>query len=184
MPIQQHDGYVDPERGQTAVTLPAHPKIKKILIIVCLVMCVVAGITFVLPFIKNYLNDQKMKQQYDAIRASDIKYMQTLIEGYHTEYGYYPLSTSTAPYITSSDLAKQTEADLVWIESLGQMSLGTMQVMDPVNEGDYVYRYRSSKPPATDYELDCKLKKDDSVTEDGGNNQERYEVGTDLTLLD
>ena len=53
--------------------------------------------------------------------------------------------------------------------------------VDPINDSTYFYRYTHNE---SSFEIDCRLQLlSDKASGDGGNDVNRYEVGTDLTLL-
>lgn len=57
--------------------------------------------------------------------------------------------------------------------------------LDPTNNTAYYYRFGVNKEAKT-FEIDCVLESGDNQAKqlsDGGNNSNRYEVGTDLTIL-
>ena len=57
--------------------------------------------------------------------------------------------------------------------------------LDPVNNATYSYRFGVNVASKT-YELDCVFESTDNTAKhssDGGNNANRYEVGTDLSIL-
>jgi hypothetical protein len=54
--------------------------------------------------------------------------------------------------------------------------------VDPQNKKSYVYTFASD---GKDYELNCVLERHtESMEDDGGNNPKKYEVGTNLYLMD
>lgn len=118
----------------------------------------------------------------DRARLRDVEILQGMLEDYFFENGYYPPSTTVEPYIDSSAYHQPNRP---WIEGLRNNSQ-IMLPIDPNNSGEYVYRYRSSAPPAQFYELTTKLERDEDglMDSDGGINDNLYEVGTDLTLID
>ena len=57
--------------------------------------------------------------------------------------------------------------------------------IDPTNDATYYYRFGWNQVSKT-YEIDCAFENSDNAAKesaDGGNNNARYEVGTDLTVL-
>jgi hypothetical protein len=136
---------------------------------------------FLCPRIYGYFVSQsKVKSKRDASRVIDLQILQGMIDAYFVEFGYYPASVTNQPFIDSSSEIKETG---IWIQSLGGKKK-IMQPIDPINSSQFVYRYKSSKPPATAYELDCQFERGSSLIEsDNGNSAKRYEIGTDLTLM-
>lgn len=120
-----------------------------------------------------------IKPQEYAQKARDLKRIDYLgqlsvaLEDYKLENGEYP---GAVDVIYTSDNAIGN----VWITS-GFSNYIVTQFMDPVNTSEFNFRYTHTQ---TDYELDAKMETTtDKAEEDLGNNDTRYEVGTDLSLL-
>jgi len=149
----------------------------------------------VLPVAKDWIDevfksDADKIQQRDEQREKDIRLIQSAIHNYKLDKEFYPSSEANSPYISSSD----ADTD-IWITSLSAEFLpfdsekGEYLIVlpkDPTNTPDFIYRYKTSKPPAADYELNVFFENDEDnlSTSDSGNNKSVYEVGTDLKLIE
>lgn len=124
------------------------------------------------------------KRSRDVVRLSDTSSLMQAIERYNLENGSLP---DVADITRQSDLAvgggHPSQADGTgWIGLDLTAHIPALPV-DFVNAGEYVYRYRHD---GVRYELDAKLEYhlDLMISQkDGGDDDLRYEMGTDLTLL-
>lgn len=122
------------------------------------------------------------KKARDSRRLADITNLAIAIESYKLKTGSYPdtedtTRVSTTPVSPSTDIYKSTGG---WIGEDLSDYLDKM-FADPRNDSTYYYSYRHN---STDYELNATLEYYlDKATDDGGNNNNKYEVGTDLTIL-
>jgi len=125
----------------------------------------------------------------DEQRLHDQSLLQAAILQYRLQQGYYPASSLGVPYIDSSEsgqkmwIGSMNSSDLPFDPGIGAKIASLPK--DPVNKNGYVYRYRSSSPPADTYELDIRLESDPDglMKKDGGDNDQLYEAGNDLELL-
>jgi len=118
----------------------------------------------------SVLNPQKYQgSTRDSKRKTDLAVIQGALEIYFETNKEYPISGGI---INSSQSA--------WSSLVGSEYLSKIPT-DPKNAGGYYYYYLGT---ANNYELNTVLEEDvDSSLNDGGNNSARYEVGSDLTLI-
>lgn len=124
------------------------------------------------------------KRSRDVVRVADMTTLSRAVEEYRLDKTSYPDNTNTlrtsnilpqgnvGPYVNVSD---------GWIDSDFKGYL-TKLLIDPLNTGSNVYKYIASD---TNYEINAVLEYDSDglMTNDGGNNNNVYEVGTNLTLI-
>lgn len=120
-----------------------------------------------------------IKPQEYAQKSRDLKRIDYLgqlsvaLEDYRLQNGEYP-GVEGVVYSSEGVIGN------VWITS-GFSNYIVTQFIDPVNSSEFNFRYTHT---LTDYELDAKMEaRDDKAKEDLGNSDTRYELGTDLTLL-
>lgn len=119
----------------------------------------------------------------DARRLSDLGFLKQAIVEYHLDTGDYP---DMDGIIRKSD--ESFGGEFQSTDGTGWIPVNLSQYLtklysDPLNSGDFVYRYKKS---GEDYEIDAKMEEDTGKmlnSYDGGDDNDRYEVGTDLTLL-
>jgi len=98
----------------------------------------------------------------DSRRRTDLTEMQGALEMYYSDNYHYPVYAVTP----------------VRLESITELEAYTTSIpQDPVS-GSYYY---ISNEDGSDYELNAEFESQD-MTSDGGDDANRYEVGTDLTL--
>jgi prepilin-type N-terminal cleavage/methylation domain-containing protein len=71
-----------------------------------------------------------------------------------------------------------------WVRGIDICNYLSTLPLDPKNDSDYQYQFESNADG--EYELRCKLEADDNsskMTDDGGNNNDWYETGTDLFIM-
>jgi len=137
---------------------------------------------------------ETMKKARDVQRISDLNTLKSAIQLFLIETG----TTSAAvqcgtPMTCSSTQTMANTPALNWLHiDFTTMPSGSPIArvpVDPVNSAVYYYNFRSSTT-ATNFEIDCKLESkyytvgDTRINDkDGGNNADRYETGSDLSLL-
>lgn len=168
---------------------------RKNILIVEIGALVVLVLINILPLIIDYAEsflgpEEDQTAVRDEQRIQDASIIQLSIRQYKIRNGFYPVSTQQAPFIDTSD----TESG-IWITNISEEFLPYISELnkkldalpkDPLNKGGFIYQYKTTKPPAYDYELNIRLENDtENLSElDGGNNDKLYEVGTDLELID
>lgn len=147
-------------------------------------LLIVIGILAVLTGIVVVVLNPKVQfaKSRDAQRMSDVGTLTTSIQEYYLENSKYPDSadvTRVSNILPSG--GDYYSASNSWIfEDLSNFL--PKMVVDPTNSGNYVYRYRHN---SIGFEVDVTLEHfTEKHTNDGGNNDTRYELGSDLTLLD
>jgi type II secretion system protein G len=102
----------------------------------------------------------------DSRRKTDLSDVQGVLEMYHVEHLAYPVVGSGGQFVFS---------DLALVALLADYT--TVLPSDP-SGGDYYYIVNAN---GTDYELNAVFERE-AMDNDGGNNDNRYEVGTKLDL--
>lgn len=129
---------------------------------------------------------EQRKKARDTKRIADMTVLASSIERYIADHGGTPPDVS-GPIRTSLDAKvgsiPQKSDGTGWINT--DLSVYSEKLpTDPINTPSSVYRYRRV---GTQYELDAPLEILLEVAHnsyDGGTNDARYEVGTNLTLLE
>ncbi|HNT30373.1 MAG TPA: hypothetical protein PKL83_05470 [bacterium] len=178
MPIQEHTGDATPRKPLLA---PATKR--RVLLGTALLTCILFGGLVVPQWYQSYKYRKEELVGYDDRGLKHLAQIEAAITTFYTKNGYYPPSSLISPYIDDSrNFTRSSQNTTVWIPSLATAGSVILQPIDPVNDDIYYYRYMTDKPPAKKYELDCQLS-DKNLQQDNGNNPDRYETGTDLTLL-
>lgn len=172
------------ERGRNGFTLI------ELVVIVCVLIILLAAAWWVInPF-------EQAKRKRDIDRLADLTNLQQAINIAVQESttsgaavlcrsaGSYPCNGSSNSDTRVSDGSGWIKVDL---SSQKSVSIPTLPV-DPINDESYHYTYCADKDG---YEIDTVLESDQfksKMTSDGGNesssdNNSRYEVGTNLTLI-
>lgn len=135
---------------------------------------VIAIIAILASVVVLTLNPQEYaKKSRDLKRIDYIGQLSAAIEDYKLDNGEYP-GVEDVVYTSNNAVGN------VWITS-GFSNYIVTQYKDPTNDDDYNFRYTHTQ---TDYEIDAKMEINlTDATGDSGNNNTRYEAGTDLTLL-
>lgn len=121
----------------------------------------------------------------DSRRMSDLGMLSRAVTAYKIDNKVFPDVAAVSPDLRQSDVlpAGQThlnQAASGWIVADLSNYLSKL-FTDPKNTDDFVYRYAHDD---NTFELDCLLEYYiDKMSGDGGNNVNKYEVGTNLTLL-
>lgn len=148
------------------------------------ILLVVAVITIMVASVISYVNPVlQLKRTRDTRRVSDLQ----TIERYIIEYSQDNQVPPDVIDITrdSTSLPTGSPGDLYnisasWINA-DLSPYGTKMYVDPINDATYKYEYRTD---GTHYELNCVL---EDLTEyminDGGDDDGKYEVGSNLTIL-
>lgn len=121
------------------------------------------------------------KKSRDNTRLKDIALIAEALEEYRLKNGIYPLTDDTLYISNTSAVGGQLlPASGGWLNADLSPYL-QRQYIDPVNNSEYNYQLLKS---GQDYEIDVKLEYyTQKHTNDGGNNDERFEVGTFLNLI-
>lgn len=125
---------------------------------------------------------QKINQAKDIKRMADLSSLERVINEYRMNTGFYPDSvgvirkSNTLP----SGNDELTSSSSGWIDE--DLAKYTSRLpVDPVNDDSYYYYYVHSN---SGYELNAKLKYlTNEMQNDGGNDSEMYEVGSNLNLI-
>lgn len=133
-----------------------------------------------------YLNlnpAESHKRARDEKRLSDISSLDRALSEYLVDTDNYPdspgfLRTSTSLPIGNTGPVYSTTQG--WIVGNFTSYLQKLPV-DPINDTNYFYSYQRT---SVSYELNAILEYyTDIMSSDGGNNNSRYEVGNDLTII-
>lgn len=133
-----------------------------------------------------------MEKSRDSQRMSDLTSLATAINLYladnHDFAGLGGVTYATNdPGKTDNERKKNDGTGWVPIDFTVVSSGAPIaaEPIDPKNDNTYFYRFGANELAKT-YELDCAFESSDNQAKhssDGGNNNSRYEVGTDLTIL-
>ena len=134
---------------------------------------------------------ETMKKGRDSTRLSDMDTLRTAINMALAEGAItlVDMSGTSKNSLTGGQSAKCDGYGYVMCAITSPSSPGLAKYIpalpkDPINKDDNVYTFLSN---ATDYEIDAYLESAGNklkMENDGGNDKARFEVGTDLTLLD
>ena len=132
-----------------------------------------------------------LEKSRDSQRFSDMTSLATAINLYladNHDFAGLVGPYSTFPVVGSENAMKKNDGT-GWIPlNFTLVSSGAPMAalpLDPTNDATYNYRFGVSVANKT-YELDAVFESADNTpkhSSDGGNNNGRYEVGTDLTIL-
>lgn len=129
------------------------------------------------------------KQGRDGVRVSDLAAINQAIQTAVSEASgsaSYPLCAGVAGSCSgaSTDANARLNTGAGWVKvNVSATSLKMPSLpLDPSNTGNLKYEYSSN---GTDWELDAVLEsqKYQSKMDEGGSNPNKYEVGTDLSLI-
>jgi prepilin-type N-terminal cleavage/methylation domain-containing protein len=158
------------------------------LLVVIAIIAVIAAIVVVL------VNPMEiMRKSRDATRLADLKAVMKSIEVGVQDVGgpaaeFYCFTPSTPPCTGNSNDPGNMRINngTGWIKvnfsGMPTVTVTTLP-MDPVNDANYFYTYRSD---GTAYELDAVLESVQNQAQmqnDGGDNPNSYEIGSSLTLI-
>ncbi|MBI2263067.1 type II secretion system protein [Candidatus Berkelbacteria bacterium] len=141
------------------------------LLVVIAIIGVIAALVIVnLSSARGKGRDARRKQDLDTIRLA--------IEGYMDQNNITtPPGTAGANYYSDNVTDWPALAN-----AIGTTIVSTLP-KDPTNTGGYRYHYVKSTT-SDDYEINVQLEKDtNAMTNDGGNNISRYEIGSLLTII-
>ena len=132
-----------------------------------------------------YRNYQAKRIFRDEQRLRDVQDLRERIELFYEIFGHYPQSAAEEPFIDQSTSA---DSDNLWIKGFHNRNFMSAQGLpvDPLNNSKYYYQYKSDKPPADEYEINIVFetkKYRQMMQDDGGNDSQKYETGTDLELI-
>ncbi|OGC38516.1 hypothetical protein A3K42_00785 [candidate division WWE3 bacterium RBG_13_37_7] len=126
---------------------------------------------------------ENKKRARDNVRLTNLAVLERLVNDYLLDYGDYPgdinvVRTSTIfPYegtITLNNIARG------WM-GVDLSAYGEKLPTDPLNNEEFFYTYTHN---ISGYEIDAKLEfYTEKMQQDGGDNNNKYEVGNNLTLL-
>jgi len=157
-----------------------------------IVIAILAILSTVIVFTLDPL--ETMKKARDVQRISDLNSVKSAIQLFLIETGTTSAAVQCgAPMTCSSTQSMANTPALNWLHvdftTMPSGSPISRVPIDPINNATYYYYFRSSTTAAI-FELDCKLESKYYTTgdtridnKDGGNNADRYETGSDLTLL-
>lgn len=150
------------------------------LLIVIAIIAILSGVLIVVIKPETYF-----KRGRDAKRLSNMNALVQAIQEYHLDNGYYPDAADTLR--TSNTLAGSSTSLLdargSWIDADLSKYMSKMYV-DPVNNSTYYIRYMHN---GIGFEIDITMEayiEEAANTADGGNNDNKYEIGSDLSILD
>jgi hypothetical protein len=130
-----------------------------------------------------------LEKSRDSTRLADITSLESAINLYLADNRDFKVLTDGQVY-DSTTLSRKIDGT-GWIPlNFTNITSGTplsILPIDPINDKVQGFYYRFGvNPLAKTYELDCAFESADNIAKqssDGGNNNSRYEAGTDLTIL-
>jgi len=147
-----------------------------------LVVVAVIGVLFTVVGVMIRPEELRSKAR-DATRVVDMGVLHQAIKEYQIDNDFPPDVDDTTRASNVSTGGDFEDADGTgWIQVRLSDYLTKIPV-DPLNSGDYVYRYRKS---GKQYELEAQLEGEIDKMDndyDGGDDDGKYELGTDLSLL-
>ncbi len=161
------------------------------LIELLVVIAIIAVIAAVVIMLVNPL--EILRKSRDSTRLSDLKGLMKSIEVAMQDVGGDPATflcytPSTAPCTESSNTVgnMRTNNGTGWVKinfsAMQNVTMATLPI-DPSNNSTYFYTYRSD---GTTYEFNAVLESQQNqplMQNDGGDNDNVYEVGSSLTLI-
>jgi len=124
---------------------------------------------------------EMMRKGRDATRLQDMENVRKAIDMTVAQGTSF---TGGAGPLNSVDHGRSCVSGGGWVRNLDVCdNLSTLPI-DPVNNSTYQYQFRVD--PNGDYEIRCRLESSSNDTReqnDGGDDDDWYETGTDLTLL-
>lgn len=116
----------------------------------------------------------------DEKRLNDLQTLDRAINEYFIDNESYPGTENTNLVSTSSPSGIHVSSSNGWLEdNLSDYFVKTP--VDPLNDLTYYYIYRHSD---SSYELNARLENSaDTMQNDGGNSNDFYELGNNLSLL-
>lgn len=116
----------------------------------------------------------RKQQAQDVKRLDYLLQLSAAIEEYRVDNGSYPGADSVMYSSNAINAGRWIDDDL--------SEYIPIQVVDPVNDVTYHFRYQRV---GDGYELDSAFEAlEDDAQDDAGNNSQRYEIGTNLEILD
>jgi prepilin-type N-terminal cleavage/methylation domain-containing protein len=169
------------------LTAPAHSKLGFTLVELLLVialMAILAGFVIMVINPATY-----MARARDSRRISDIRALASSITyALSGNYIILPDTTSGCLSCTSITGSKDTDGVNGWVKFTSISSEGVLDFMatlpeDPINNSTYYFEYASD---GKKFELNAKLEDPQhsiKLTNEGGTDMTKYEVGTSLILI-
>ncbi|MBP7859766.1 prepilin-type N-terminal cleavage/methylation domain-containing protein [Patescibacteria group bacterium] len=116
----------------------------------------------------------------DTTRISDLGKIVLAIEEYKIKNKQYPGEVGVIYKSTDKEKLLAVNASNGWIPADLSPFISKLPI-DPINSSEYIYRYLKND---NFFEVDAQLKNlTDKNENDDGNNNSRFEMGTDLSLL-
>lgn len=157
------------------------------LLIVIAILALLATATLIM------INPQELsKRARDSARLAEISYFQTILnskvaeaseDGVLCNYDPNPICSGSSYPVSSSTLKADGTG---WIKvDFSQINGLTVNFLplDPINDSNLKYTYFSNK---LNWEINARLESEkyrSKMSFDGGDNSDKFEVGTSLTLL-
>lgn len=158
----------------------AYSIVNILMILVLILIIVLLAVKFIHP--QKYLD-----QTRDAQRLSDVTSLATALDLYIADgqsLSQLKLNQTYSSLMGSSNLGGTGWLPLNF--SLVSSGVPIKSVpLDPLNNQGFYYRVGINSQNQT-YEIDCRFENAKNIVKaknDGGNNSDWYEVGTDLTIL-
>lgn len=134
---------------------------------------------FVFSFLKG---EEIAGKGRDVIRLSDMAIFVVATENYFLDHNSYPDSPNVTRISNVAETDPANSTGKGWIKSDLSEYLPSLRV-DPINSGQYVYKYRHDKSHYK-YEVVLESAKDLMKNKfDGGINDDRYEAGNGKSLF-
>ncbi|MEI6039873.1 MAG: hypothetical protein WCP93_00820 [Candidatus Berkelbacteria bacterium] len=152
---------------------------------ILLVLLVLTSLVFLVVKIVN--PNKYLDKTRDAKRLNDLTSLQTAIDLYIADGQNFDQLTSSQTYkslVRDDSLGGQGWLPLNFKLVSSGVPIDFLPV-DPTNQGDYYYKFGVNLANKT-YEIDCRFESPSFIYKaknDGGNNSDWYELGTDLTIL-
>lgn len=149
-------------------------------------LILVIGIVGVLVAVLLTVIDPAAKQKLarDAIRKDQLAQLSRAVEAYYVGNSSVLPAADGNSHFSTDGSPPEDVTGAGWIPVDFSQELKIL-LTDPVNNGQYFYRYYADPSPGSNrFKLDAALEADfEAVEVDGGVDPNRYEVGTDKTLL-
>lgn len=126
---------------------------------------------------------ENQKKARDQRRLTDVAQLREAFEEFKADNKVYPDLKSTIRYsnVLVMPGSNLTSSDSGWLNENMTGYLNFLPI-DPINTDEYIYTYIRDD---LSFELNAKLEHfSDIMINDNGNNNNLYEVGDDLTLLE
>ena len=154
------------------------------ILVILLALILVAGLVYIA--LKTINPTKFLDKTRDATRGEDLQKLQTALDLYIADGKNFNTLNVGEIYISDNKTENNGQG---WLPiNFNLVSSGApIEVLptDPLNQGQYIYQVGINLTQKT-YEIDCRFESNQYQSQaknDGGNNPNLYEIGTDLTIL-